>query len=564
LLLKAFAFRSTIIQCIYLSIALTIPAPFSNTFASEKTLNAPIQLNTLSKKEQSFLDTQKNIRLCINMSRMPQEGIDNQGEYMGLSADIKQLIAKKIGKPIITIHVNQQNQLIPYLIDDKCDAFSTTERPINNNLLSSSQAYFQDSISIAIATNKTPIYKLDYLLDKHFAINKHAVFFNRLLDKYPEIQFTPVHNAKTGLALVATERVYAYIDSLTTLAYQAKKNGMLGIKTVSFLDNKIHHYYVIQKEKDLLLSILNKAIVSITKTEKNTIISTWAGISHQPNIASPPFYLWGFILLSLILFICLILVFKIKYQKVSLQQLLTKSLLENKQLNNNLFEKEKSEKQSIRFAEMFSHEYRTPVSIISTNLDILELKNNQSPLYIESQLTKMRDAVSKLIILVETALDRESLAATNLIAEKADINFMQLIDDVANEMSINYPERKLLIYMPEKHSILFGDIKLLKIMITNLIENSFKYSHIKQPVTVNIRADSNRIFITVIDKGIGIPSADIKHIFDKYHRASNTSNASGIGLGLYLSRLIVNQHKGDISVICPPEGGTRIKIELPL
>lgn len=564
MLLKAIAFRSTIIQVISLYIVLTMPSPLSSALASEKVPNSAIQLNTLSKKERSFLDTKTNIKLCINLSRMPLEGIDNKDEYIGLSADINQLIAKKIGKQIITVNVDQQNQLTEYLIHDRCDAFSTTELPINNNLLSSSLAYFQDSISMAIATNQTPIYKLDYLLDKHFAINQQAVFFYRLLDKYPEIQFIPVHNAKIGLAMVSAKRVYGYIDSLTSLAYQAKKNGVLGIKTASFLGNQFHRYYVTRKEQVLLLSILNKAIVSITEAEKNTLFSTWAGISHQKKFVNLSFYFWGFNLLLLILIMCLILVFKLRYQKMSVAKSLSNLSLENEQLRSNLFERESAEKQSIRFAEMFSHEYRTPVSIISTNLDILELKNDQSPLHIESQLTKMRDAISKLIVLVETALDRESLAATNLIAEKADMNFKLLMDDVANEMSINYPNRKLLIHMPQKHCMLFGDFKLLKIMIKNLIENAFKYSHIKQTVTVCLTTDNNRMIVTVVDKGIGIPTADIKHIFDKYHRASNTSNASGIGLGLYMTRLIVTQHKGDISVMCPPEGGTQIKIELPL
>ncbi|MFK5947297.1 MAG: ATP-binding protein [Methylococcales bacterium] len=537
---------------------------FSNVYAAETQSELNIIKPLLTQQENAFLKSKESIRFCINEDNMPLQGFDNNGSAIGILVDLNQLLAKKIDKQIVTVRIGSpqdQEAKLPGL--QICDAYSIVD-PLGKNLsVNISQPFLQQAIVMAIANTQTAFYQREYLLDKRFAINKHVTFFKPLLAKYPHMQFIPVHNAKTGLAMVVAGRVYGYVDSLATLAFQIKKQGITGVKMADFLDNKQNHYYVLKKQQTELLSIINKAILSITPAERNNIISSWVAVHYQHKMVSYSIILWVVIIL-LLLFIGIGYFFKNKTSKGDLLEKIQYLSQENKRLSADLAEKIQIEKQSIRFAEMFSHEYRTPVSIISTNLDILDLKNNQSTLFIDSQIEKMRDATTKLIVLVETALDRENLASSHLIAVKVDFDFYQLVDEVSAEMKNNYPSRKLQITMSQRSCIIYADRKLLKIMLKNLIENAFKYSNNKLAVVVILMVEENRLFIKVIDKGIGIPAADIKHIFDKYHRASNTSNVSGIGLGLYLSKLIIAQHSGVITVICPPEGGTQIEIELPL
>ena len=535
----------------------------SVSYAGKNAFDSVQVLSNLSDKESAFLKGKQKISLCVKSTEMPLGNIDSQSRYQGILAELTKLIAKKINKHIITVRVSRDEEALEKLKQGTCDMFSTFKPSLKNGTFSFSQPFFQGNIAMAIANTQVRAEELKYLSGRHFAINKNTSFFNSLLEKYPQIQFIPVHNAKTGLAMVTAGRVYGYIDLLSTLAYQAKENGVIGIKTADFLDNNFYAYYALKQDQALLLSIINKAISSIREAEQKSVISLWTGIHYHPKALDYTAVIGGGGLFGFILLCGYLLCLQNNRKHLTLTNNFQVLSEQNQQLKADLDNKRNLEKQSIRFAEMFSHEYRTPVSIISTNLDILELKNEQTPMYIESQLEKMRDGVSKLIALVETALDREHLASTNLVAEKADLDFCLLINTVAGEMAVNYPKRKLIVQMTENSCMLFGDAKLLKVMLKNLIENSFKYSHLNQPVTVIVAVEDNQCLITVIDKGIGIPSADIKHIFDKYHRAVNTSNASGIGLGLYLTKLIVTQHQGHILVACPPEGGTQIKIELP-
>ena len=518
----------------------------------------------LSDKALSLLATKKDFRLCIDSGNMPMSGIDGAGEFVGVIADFSKLIAEKAEKHILFVSIDAQEGLSELLKKDECDAFSSSIQPKKHHKhFRASQSYFQEPVAIVISNEHGAIEDEKHLIDKRIAIKKNTSLFNNLQDKYPALHFIPVHNAKIGMAMVSAEHVYGYIDSLTILAFQAKNNGVTGLKMTKFLDNTVQNFLLTRRDQTVLLDTLNKAILSISEIEKNNIVSLWAGINYQKKLVNNSLTLWLVSLMLTILAISVYIVASVKKQKESLQRTY-KSLSEEKdQLRAKLDQKVDAEKQSIRFAEMFSHEYRTPVSIISTNLDILELKNKQKPLFIDSQLEKMRDAVAKLIVLVETALDRESLASSNLIEEKSEMDLLMLIRALKEEMLVNYPKRNLVLQTAEKSCLLLADKKLLKIMLKNLIENAFKYSHINQAVSIGLYTENKKIIVTITDQGIGIPYADIKHIFDKYHRASNTSNTTGIGLGLYLSKLIVTQHKGNISVTCPPEGGTQITIVLP-
>lgn len=103
-------------------------------------------------------------------------------------------------------------------------------------------------------------------------------------------------------------------------------------------------------------------------------------------------------------------------------------------------------------------------------------------------------------------------------------------------------------------------------VITNLIENAIKYSPENSKILVSSEEIDGKIIIQVADQGIGIDPEDRDHIFTKFYRSQNakTSNISGSGLGLYLSKYFVNLHQGQIHVESEPKSGSTFTIELPM
>ena len=110
-----------------------------------------------------------------------------------------------------------------------------------------------------------------------------------------------------------------------------------------------------------------------------------------------------------------------------------------------------------------------------------------------------------------------------------------------------------------------GDEKRLRIAIDNLIENAIKYGSSDTVMQISVASkDASTVTLSVENHGIGIPDADHDRIFEKFFRASNTSQQTGTGLGLYTTRQIIENHNGTITFSGKEGIGTRFEITLPL
>ena len=103
-------------------------------------------------------------------------------------------------------------------------------------------------------------------------------------------------------------------------------------------------------------------------------------------------------------------------------------------------------------------------------------------------------------------------------------------------------------------------------LLANLLENAVKYSPDGGEVRVRVWREGDTARLSVSDEGIGIPAADLPHIFDRFHRGTNVNDRrfAGMGLGLYICRGIVEQHNGRIWATSEPGRGTTFEVALPL
>jgi signal transduction histidine kinase len=105
----------------------------------------------------------------------------------------------------------------------------------------------------------------------------------------------------------------------------------------------------------------------------------------------------------------------------------------------------------------------------------------------------------------------------------------------------------------------------LEQVLTNLIDNAIKYSPDGGPVEVVLAQPSqHKVELSVRDYGLGIPVDRRDQIFDRFYQAHDSNYRGGMGLGLYVCREIVQLHGGEIHAECPPDGGTRLIVRLPV
>jgi signal transduction histidine kinase len=101
-------------------------------------------------------------------------------------------------------------------------------------------------------------------------------------------------------------------------------------------------------------------------------------------------------------------------------------------------------------------------------------------------------------------------------------------------------------------------------ILDNLIGNAQKYSGSGGAITVSVQVDGGSARLTVADTGPGISQDELPHLFERFYRGDRTSATSGLGLGLYIVRMLIEAHGGRVWAESEPGEGTRIQVELPL
>ena len=222
----------------------------------------------------------------------------------------------------------------------------------------------------------------------------------------------------------------------------------------------------------------------------------------------------------------------------------------------------------MRFVDMFSHEYRTPLAVIRTNLDILHSKDQSGGDRLGANLAKMRRAVLRLVEVAET------VANTTLIPERGAegeagmrseaIFLPDFLRAVMEEASVFWSDHAPQLRLAHADAVAInGDRKLLKTALLNLLDNAIKYGPKPGTVTVALTAGGSNVTFTVSDDGPGVPEQELSLVFGKYFRGSRTGFIGGSGMGLYLVQRIVSQHGGSVSLSNRAAGGTTASMILP-
>ncbi|PWC78505.1 HAMP domain-containing sensor histidine kinase [Azospirillum sp. TSH64] len=230
-------------------------------------------------------------------------------------------------------------------------------------------------------------------------------------------------------------------------------------------------------------------------------------------------------------------------------------------------------RQQRQFVLMVSHEFRTPLAIIDSASQMLELEP-KLPVSAMPRVGKIRNAVQRMLHLIERCLTNERLGAAK--ARPVAFDLAAMLTTLAGEMAGTATGHRFELHGLDLPVPIPGDRDLLAVVFSNLMENAVKYS----PNGGTIRLDlsvgdgaagspcgggaGSQVTVRISDEGIGVNAADAARLFDKYFRASNAAGTTGAGLGLHLARCIVDTHGGGISVASEPGQGSTFTVRLPV
>lgn len=223
-----------------------------------------------------------------------------------------------------------------------------------------------------------------------------------------------------------------------------------------------------------------------------------------------------------------------------------------------------AEKLHTAFLNSVSHDLRTPLASISGSLgSILQnpaIAEKNKRVLIE---TAYEESV-RLNQLVGDLLDMARVDAGALHINRRPADVGDLIGTVLKRMEKVLDKHKVSVNMQDNLPEIKVDFVLIMKVLANVLDNAVKYSPAKREIEITAALHKKFVEISIADRGIGIPAADLKQVFDKFYRVKRPQSCEGTGLGLSVCEGIIEAHNGQIRAENRPGGGTVIRINLPV
>lgn len=224
-----------------------------------------------------------------------------------------------------------------------------------------------------------------------------------------------------------------------------------------------------------------------------------------------------------------------------------------------------------RFVSMASHQFRTPLSVIQSNIGVLSMhmdsskgfkldkelqpKFNKISERIKGQITRMTDLMNDVLILGKI---NDGNIALRLISQP----IVPICQDILDNHSYIHHEKSHPVEVKGKPVDLMFDKQLFSHALSNLVSNAFKYTKGNDLPHVSVEFTKEETIVRVEDKGIGIPAEELPHLFEPFYRASNVKEISGTGLGTAIAKEYIELIGGSISVKSTLGKGTEFTIIL--
>lgn len=256
-------------------------------------------------------------------------------------------------------------------------------------------------------------------------------------------------------------------------------------------------------------------------------------------------------------------------RKLGIGQVITHRVeLENQRIYANQLEVELEKERQLReikdrFVSLISHEFRTPLAVMTTSLDlVVHYFDRLSTTRILDKLSTVQQQITRMVGLMEDALRFSKSQAGKTEFAPTEVELLPFLQSIIQMMELTDKG--------QHHIKLIGDAgwitidpRLCEHIIANLLSNALKYSPAGTTIIVQAARQPQSWQISVQDQGIGIPEADLPHLFEPFHRASNAQEMPGTGLGLSIVKDYVEIHEGEIAVDSDVGQGTTFVITLP-
>ena len=358
------------------------------------------------------------------------------------------------------------------------------------------------------------------------------------------------------------------VDAYYTYTYQAERTVFDDTHNElrSMLSDEQRNFCIgVRQDYDVLLrTVLNKSIDSLTRTEIGTITNDYVNLGQQPFSLTRLAYQYPSIialtcLCILITAVCIALVIRAQRFRAETEKALRKA--------------EEASVAKTEFLSNMSHDIRTPINGIMGMLDIAE-DNFDNKARVRDCMTKMRGAASHLLSLINDVLDMTKIESGNMQMLDTSFDLRALLDSCCSIVEGQIADRHMTFTKqigPFWHPYLIGSELHIRQVLINILSNAVKYT--PDGGEINFRAKETlfeeglvHLRMEIKDNGIGMSEEFLQHIFEPFtqEQRSSRTHYKGTGLGMAITKKLVDQMHGSLDVESEPGKGSTFIVRLSL
>ena len=521
----------------------------------------------LTKKEKNFIKNH-TLKICATTTWIPFNFKNAKGKVSGIGVDYWKMIANKVNLKYKFYTITSFSKVLDNIKNKKCDLNMATTKTLDKELFALFTKTYE-KFPIAIATKKIGNFittGVD-LENKKVAVGKSYSTYYLLKNMYPKINFILTKDTKEALRLVQNDSAFAAVDIEPSLRYQIIKNNFKDIFITGITGVDFNLQIMVRDDYDTLVSILNKAINTISNQERIGIYKKWMGVKkeHIDYMLIVKISLIFFIVISILLY------FYIRQKRVKSKiEILNKTLEKKIEI---AIEKERKHQlimlQQSRLAQMgeaislIAHQWKQPLNSLTflNSTIVAKYKNNTITKETMEQFEKRS---GKIIFQMAQTVDN----FRNFFKPEKKKTIFSLNETILESLEIIHPilqEKNIkIITKLDKDVKIIGYKNEFGQAILNIINNSkdtFLERDIKnRKIIIAKTIQDGNVTIIIQDNAGGIKEEIISNIFEPYFTTKERNG--GDGIGLYMTKLIIERHMNGKIYVENIKDGIEVKITL--
>ena len=558
--------RFKLIASILAIFSLTMLALSSTALAAE---NSPKPQLLLTQKEQDFIRDHPVIHLGVDPTFVPYEFIDTDGQYKGIAADYIALICEKTGLIMEVKKGLTWTEAYEMAVQGKLDALpcvgETAER---ERYFLFSDTYFTFQRAIFVNEDNKDIRSFEDLSGKTVAVQMNSSHHS-YMTQFPEVKLSLYPTVEAALHAVSNGTEIAFVGNFATTSYLAKSLGVSNLKYIpidvsaSDLSQSLH--FAVRKDWPELVSIINKALASITTQQRTQINNKWIDVEGAVD--------YTFVLRVIgIAGLTLAAVLAVSYfWIIRLRKEIAKRKKAQEELTIAKEEAVSANQVKSLFLARMSHEIRTPLNAI-LGMAYLMKKTDLTATQ-GMYLDKLTQASRNMLGTINDILDFSKIEAGKITIEKVPFDLDKILQRIISIESVKVEEQGIELAVnkdPNVPSMFLGDPLRIEQILLNLINNAVKFTEhgmVKVSISCDAADGVDRVVTFIVsDTGIGMPPEQLEHLFIPFDQGDSSISRrfGGSGLGLSIVKCLTDLMGGQISAASEKGQGSAFTVQIPL